>query len=83
MRDLLCLFLDAYYIILLAYVIISWIPRPPEPIIPVFNGIRAVVEPAAAPIRKLLPPLQLGGMALDLSVLVLFVLLILVRSAFC
>jgi YggT family protein len=64
--------LGLYFYVLLAHVIFSWVPRPPAPIMPFVIGVRKLVEPVAAPIRRVLPPLRIGGIALDLSILVLF-----------
>lgn len=64
--------IGVFYWILLLHVIFSWIPRPPEPLQPFVLGVRAIVEPVARPIRRVLPPLQIGGVGLDLSILVLF-----------
>lgn len=64
--------LGAYRLVLIAYVIIAWVPRMPEPLQPVANGIRRVVDPVLAPLRRVIPPLRLGGVGLDLSILVLF-----------
>jgi YggT family protein len=66
------LLLTIFWWILLLHVIFSWVPRPPEPIVPFVLGVRRVVEPVAAPLRRVIPPLRLGGVALDLSILVLF-----------
>lgn len=79
----LCWLLGAYLLVLFAHVILSWVPRPPEPLRPVVVGVRALTEPVLAPLRRVLPPVQLGGAALDLSILVVFFLLILLRSAVC
>ena len=83
MTDLLCTLITAYWIVLLAHVVFSWVPRPPEPIQPLVKGVRALVEPLAAPLRRVIPPLQSGAVALDLSILVLFFGVILLRAAFC
>lgn len=64
--------LDVAWLVLFLHVIFSWVPRPPEPIMPFVLGVRRVVEPVVAPIRRVIPPLRLGGVALDLSILVLF-----------
>ncbi len=64
--------LGLYFWVLLAHVIFSWIPRPPEPLMPFVLGVRMLVEPLAAPLRRVIPPLRLGGIALDLSILILF-----------
>lgn len=68
------LLLQIFLIVLLAHVIFSWVPRPPEPLMPFVLGVRRVVEPVAAPIRRVIPPLRLGGIALDLSIILLFII---------
>ena len=68
----LTLLLEVYFFVLLAYVIFSWVPRPPEPLMPFVLGVRRLVEPVVAPLRRVIPPLRLGGIALDLSILVVF-----------
>jgi len=80
---ILCLLLQVYWFILLAHVIFSWVPRPPEPIMPFVLGVRRVVEPVAAPVRKVIPPIRIGGVALDLSILILFFGVYLLRLALC
>jgi YggT family protein len=82
-RGVLCLALQVYWFILLLHVIFSWVPRPPEPIVPFVLGIRRVVEPVAAPVRRVLPPLRLGGIALDLSIIVLFFGVIILQGIIC
>ena len=81
--SLLCWLLTLYWLVLLAHVVFSWVPRPPEPIVPLVRGVRALVEPVAAPLRRAIPPLQLGGMGLDLSILILFFAVILLRAVLC
>ena len=72
--------LTVFWFILLLHVIFSWIPRPPKPIVPFVIGVRRIVEPLAAPLRRVIPPLRLGGVALDLSIIVLFLALMILRS---
>jgi YggT family protein len=67
------LLLTIFLFVLLLHVIFSWVPRPPEPIVPFVLGVRRVVEPLAAPLRRMIPPLRLGGIGLDLSIIVLFI----------
>ena len=40
----------------------------------------AVTEPVLAPVRKVMPPLRLGTVALDLSFIVVFVVVLLLRE---
>lgn len=62
-----------YTLVMLAYVIFSWVPRPPEPLIPIRLGSAAMVDPLLRPLRGRIPPLRLGGIALDLSIIILFI----------
>lgn len=80
---ILCFLLQVYWFILLLHVIFSWVPRPPEPLLPFVRGVRRLVEPAAAPLRRVIPPLRLGGVGLDLSILVLFFGVIIVQRIVC
>jgi len=79
----LCLLLQIYWFVLLLHVIFSWVPRPPEPIVPFVLGVRRLVEPVAAPVRRVLPPLRLGGVGLDLSILVVFFAVIVLQRVVC
>lgn len=67
-------------LVLLTHVIFSWVPRPPEPLVPVVLGVRRIVEPFQRPLRRVLPPLRVGGIALDLSIIVLFIAVRLLQS---
>ncbi len=81
--DVICLLLGAYQIVLLARVIFSWVPRPPEPLLPVVRGVTALTEPLLAPIRRVLPSVPVGGVALDLSVIILFFAIAILQQAVC
>jgi YggT family protein len=80
----LCLVLTVYSFILLARVIVSWIElsgwRPPVtgPVRTIFELMFDVTEPVLKPIRRIVPP---AG-PLDLSVIVAFVIIFVLRSAF-
>ena len=80
-----CIALSVFWIILLVRVIVSWIElagwRPPVtgPLRTVFELLFDVTEPVLRPIRRILPP---AG-PLDLSVIVAFVIIFVLRSAFC
>jgi YggT family protein len=73
---LLAQLIDLYSLIVLAAVILSWIPMDPRH--PIAVAVHRMTEPVLAPIRQALPPM--GG--LDLSPMVLlFALQILKRLA--
>jgi YggT family protein len=43
-------------------------------------GVRAVTEPILAPVRRVLPPLRIGGVGIDLAFIVVFVAIIIIRA---
>jgi YggT family protein len=71
-RNIICIALTFYYIILLVRIILSWVPSLPDPIQPLARGVYAVTDPLLIPLRRMIPPLQMGGLGLDLSPLLLF-----------
>jgi YggT family protein len=42
--------------------------------------VYAVTEPVLAPVRRVIPPLRLGTVAIDLAFIVVFVAIIVIRS---
>ena len=66
--------LQLYVFVLLAYMVLSFVPQPPEPLLPVVRGVRSLVDPILEPIRRRLSPVQVGGFAFDLSLLIVFIL---------
>ena len=82
-QSVLCLVLTIYYVILIARIVLSWVPSLPEPLLPLARGIRALTDPLLQPLRGTLPPVQMGTLALDLSPLILFFGISIVRSLLC
>ncbi|MFW5866270.1 MAG: YggT family protein [Armatimonadota bacterium] len=74
------LILNAYFVLLLIRVIFSWLDlRRPHPILMKIHGVTyAATEPLLRPIRNFLARYQ-QGMPLDLSPLILWLLIELVR----
>jgi len=58
---ILSLILDAYSMILLVSVVLSWLRLPEDN--PIVRVTRALTEPVLAPVRRLLP----GGGGIDIS----------------
>ena len=54
--------------------------RPNSFLIAIFEAIYAVTEPAMAYVRRFVPPLRLGGVAIDLSFIVLLIGISLAKS---
>jgi len=71
LRAIISYLLQAYVIILFARIILSWFPiTPGTPMASVARVLYSLTEPVLAPIRRVLPPLRMGGMGLDLSPIV-------------
>ncbi len=65
---LVCLLLRLYILALFARIILSWFPiSPGTALASAFSALYAVTEPVLGPVRRLLPPIGMGGMGLDLS----------------
>jgi YggT family protein len=74
-----------FQLVLLARVALDWIAVLAGPAAPrsargrLSAAVRAVTEPVLAPVRRVLPPLRLGSVALDLSVIVVFLVVLVLR----
>ncbi len=81
---LLCRLLQAYFLVLIGRVVLSWFPiSPGSGMASVFSVLYAITEPVLGPIRRVLPPIGMGGMGLDLSPIIVFMLVIVVQNAVC
>jgi YggT family protein len=85
--DILCILLTIYTIILFIRVLVSWAYlfgfRPPlyGPLRKALDLLEDLTEPVLRPLRALIPPIRAGGMGLDLSIIVAFVILAVLRTA--
>lgn len=83
-QTLVCRLLDAYLIVMFARIILSWFPiNPGSGMASVYGFLYTITEPVLGPIRRVIPPLGMGGMGLDLSPLVVFFGISILRSIIC
>ena len=72
--------------LLVARAVLDWTATLAGPSVPgsfrskLSGGVFALTEPILAPVRRILPPLRVGGMAFDLAFIVVFVAIIVIRS---
>ena len=79
MSGILCQLGTIYLIALFARIVLSWFPLSPNTVMAsVFSFLYSITEPVLGPIRRMLPPVGVGGMGLDLSPLIVILLLQLV-----
>ena len=83
LQELVCTLLTFYLVILIARILLSWVPSPPEPLLPVARFLSAVTDPLLLPLRNVLPPLRMGAAALDLSPLILFFAINILQGLLC
>ena len=85
MNNLLCTLGNLYLIAIFARIILSWFPISPDsPFASIFSFLYSITEPVLGPIRRLLPPMGMGGMGLDLSpIIVIFAMQLIVLRAVC
>lgn len=71
-RDLLDTALTLYFYAVFAWVILSWIPMTPgHPLGRIQSFLDRIIYPVIRPIRNVIPPIRIGGGALDLSPIIL------------
>jgi len=86
------LILGTFIVLLFVRLIVDWIQMfarswtPRGPVLVILEGVYTVTDPPVKALRKVLPPLRLGGVAIDLSfialLLICYILLSLNRSLF-
>ncbi|APH01126.1 YggT family protein [Janibacter indicus] len=78
-RDVLHLVLYVYFLILIGRLVLDWIQvfarqwRPKGVILVVAEAIYTLTDPPLRAIRKVIKPVRIGGVALDLAFLVLII----------
>ena len=80
-----CLVLRFFLYFMLAWIILSYVAgygRLPwgHPIRRIFDGMNKVMQPLLTPIRNVLKPVRMGSMALDLSPIVIWVIVLILLN---
>ena len=79
--DAIGLVLYLYLLVLFARLILSWVQvfsrdwRPKGPVLVVAEAVYSLTDPPLNALRRVLPPLRIGGVALDLAFFVLVLIL--------
>ncbi len=68
--------IQAYIVLLFVRLILSWFPTNPwSPWAKVVRALAAITDPVLVPIRRIIPPMRVGAMAVDLSPIIVFLAL--------
>lgn len=72
--DILAYVIEVYVVLLIARALLSWFPARPGTVLhKVVQTLDKITEPVLRPIRRLLPPIGVGGMGIDLSILIVVI----------
>ena len=81
MEAILCNLLGLYLVALFARIILSWFPaRGDGPLATINSALYTITEPVLGPLRRMLPPVGGGSFRIDLSPIIVFIGLNIVRS---
>jgi YggT family protein len=70
--------------VLLVRIVMSWFPlEPGGPGAQVYGVLYSLTEPILGPLRRMIPPIRLGTMGLDLSPIIVFIGIQLLMVALC
>lgn len=75
MQGLICNLIFLYMILVFARIILSWFPSggPGSFSAQVQGSLYRITEPVLGPIRRMMPPVGVGGMGLDLSPIIVII----------
>ncbi|MFK5633812.1 MULTISPECIES: YggT family protein [unclassified Ornithinimicrobium] len=84
--QLLSLVIGLYLVVLIGRLVFDWVQvfardwRPQGPVLVLANGVYTLTDPPLKALRRVIPPLRIGSIALDLAFIILFVLVSLAQS---
>jgi YggT family protein len=86
--DLLCAFLTAVVWVIIAWIVLSYVVNFgrlgwDHPVRRLYDALSRLIEPVMRPIRSVIPPLRIGGAALDLSPVIVILAIGLLRGLIC
>jgi YggT family protein len=83
--NILCPLLQLYLVALFGRIILSWFPiSAGSALASIYGFLYTITEPVLGPVRRVIPPLGGGGMAFDLSpIIVLIVLQVVLAQLHC
>ena len=79
--NVLIIALQAYLLVLLARIVVDWVQvlareyRPKGVMLVLFEVVYTLTDPPLRAIRRVIPPLRIGNVALDLGFIVLFLVI--------
>ncbi len=82
--SIICFILSAFTILIIVRIVLSWFPvSHGGTLATVTDLIYRATEWCLGPLRRVLPPIRMGGMALDLSPIIVLIGVQVLESAIC
>ena len=79
-----CWLLILYLVAILVRILLSWFPLDPDGFWATIGGLLYMItDPVLAPLRRVIPPLRLGNVALDLSAIVAIIGIQILQTIIC
>jgi YggT family protein len=85
-REVISLLLLLALVVLLGRLVLDWVQvfardwRPRGAVLVVAEGVYTVTDPPIKAIRRVIPPLRVGGMSIDLAFMVLLIAIYILRA---
>ena len=80
--EIVCTLITIYVIIIVVRIVLTWFPLDPNGGMATVAGLLFMVtDPVLAPLRRVLPPLRIGNVALDMSAIIVLIGLQILRAA--
>jgi YggT family protein len=84
MSGLICLLINIYLILIFVRIVLSWFPIDPDGALATVHGLlHLLTEPVLGPLRRVLPAVRLGAVALDLSPFVVIIVARILQGFLC
>ena len=72
--SIVCTLLNVYLVVVFVRIVLSWFPIDPDGPAATFHGLlHLLTEPVLGPLRRMLPAVRLGSVALDLSPIIVII----------
>ncbi len=82
--SIICIAIWVFIAALIIRIILDWVQVPAShPVGRARSSLAAVTDPVLMPLRKVIPPIRMGAVALDVSVIVLIVGLNIIQAVIC
>jgi YggT family protein len=79
-----CLIGWLYLIAIFIRILLSWFPLDPDGFMATIGGfLYMITDPVLVPLRRVIPPLRLGNVALDLSAVIAIIGLNILLTVIC